>query len=158
MDVNQSSLGPTVPPVADGASGTAAGRVDSHEELFEGPASSAATTAPNDPAVHSGDGTSAAESRETVEQFVSSCAADAMLSPKWHFLLSLSGRRLIDCETVDFIECLERDFGSEVVVELGLKERVGDQLRLSTWLDVEAPLFVAGLEEGPLSFSHDNGY
>ena len=48
----------------------------------------------------------------------------------------------IDMPPIEFVAALEQDYTVEFLTELGLYERVDDELRLPSWLDGDAPLYV----------------
>ena len=75
--------------------------------------------------------------------FIKSCTAPDVLSEKWDFLGEHDDWLRIDMPPSEFVAALEQDYTVEALIELGLYERVDDELRLPSWLDGDAPLYVA---------------
>ena len=74
---------------------------------------------------------------------IKSCAAPDVLSTTWDFLGKHDNWLRIAMPPNDFVAALEQDYSVEALTELGFYERVGDSLRLPSWLDGDAHLYVA---------------
>jgi hypothetical protein len=79
---------------------------------------------------------------EKLAQHIRSCAAFTILSEKWNFLGGHDNLLRIDMLPLEFVAALQPAFTVEELTELGLYERVGDELRLPSWLDGIADLYV----------------
>jgi hypothetical protein len=73
---------------------------------------------------------------------VKSCTAPDVRSEKWGFLGTQGDLLRIDMPPVEFVAALEQDYSAEALSALGLFERVDEELRLASWLDGDAPLYV----------------
>ena len=59
----------------------------------------------------------------------------------------------------EFVAALEQDYPVEALTELGLYERVDDELRLPSWLDGDAHLYVTIDEDNrTIAFSRGNEF
>jgi hypothetical protein len=74
-------------------------------------------------------------------KIIQNCTAPKVRSKKWRFLEARPLR--IDMPPADFVAALEQDCTAEALIDLGLYERVGEELRLPGWLDGDAHLYVA---------------
>lgn len=81
-----------------------------------------------------------------------------MAARQWEFL-NPADRLRIDAPPIEFVQALELNFDAEALVELGLYERVGDELRLPSWLDGDAPFYVkVDREARTISFHRDSEF
>ena len=76
-------------------------------------------------------------------EIIKSCTAPTIRSHKWRFLGEPDELLRIDMQSAEFVAALEQDFAAESLVKWGLYERVGEELRLPSWLDGDAYLYVA---------------
>lgn len=75
-------------------------------------------------------------------EIIRSCAAPTILTKKWDFLGEQDNLLRIDMPPGEFVEVLAQDYPVESLTELGLLERVEDELRLPSCLDDDTQLYV----------------
>jgi hypothetical protein len=79
-----------------------------------------------------------------------------VLSRKWDFLGGDDNLLRIDMLASEFVAALEQDYTIEALTELGLYERVDDELQLPSWLDDDAHIYVA-IDQDKRTLSFSNG-
>lgn len=105
----------------------------------------------------------AAEVESEVSRFqrlwriIRSCTALTLLSSKWDVLAAQDSWLRIDMPPNDFVAAMEQDYEREGLAELGLYERVDGELRLASWLEGDAPFYVA-IDEDNCTVSFSRGH
>jgi hypothetical protein len=86
-------------------------------------------------------------------EVIESCAAPGMYPKQLDFLRRQDGWVRIDMEPAEFVAALEQDYSVRMMVTLHLREVVGGEIRLSSWLEGAGCLFAKIDDEGSIRFS-----